>query len=153
VPSSYRFSGPFLLRLTGAGLVLMGVVVLVLVALVAVLSLPGQVLGAVVVLAAAGIVACAVLWLRRPVVVRLDAEGYVVRWLRGAGVRRSSWRAVEDVVAETVAGARCVVLRLRDGRTTTVPVAVLECRPEDFVADLRRRLNQGHGYRPLTARR
>ena len=57
--------------------------------------------------------------------------------------------AVEDVVTATVHGHDCVVLRLRDGRTTTVPVAVLDAPRQVFVQDLRTHLDAGHGYRRI----
>jgi hypothetical protein len=152
VSSSYRLSGAFAARLAGLGLVAVGVLVLLLAGLVAVLSLPSTVLTVGMVLAALAVVLLAVVAVRRAVVVRFDDSGYTVRLVRGAGVRQAEWRQVEDVVAATVAGQRCVVLRLRDGRTTTVPVAVLAGGSEDFVADLRGRLNRGHGYRPLPRR-
>ena len=81
--------------------------------------------------------------------VRLDEAGYRVRLLRGTGVRAARWRDVEDVVTATVHGHHCIVLRLRDGRTTTVPVAVLDAAREDFVQDLRQHLDAGHGYRRI----
>src|SRR3954452_18140515 len=92
---------------------------------------------------------CALLAVRRVVVVRLDDRGYQVRLVRGAGVHRAVWKEVEAVAATTVAGARCVVLRLRDGRTTTIPVDVLGGSSDDFVRDLQQHLNRVHGYRPL----
>ena len=150
--SDYRLSGPFAARLAGLGLVAVGALVLVLSALVAVLSLPREVLTVAMVLAAVAVVLLALVAVRRAVVVRFDDTGYTVRLVRGAGVRAAEWRQVEDVVATTVAGQRCVVLRLRDGRTTTVPVAVLAVGSEEFVADLRGRLNRGHGYRSLPRR-
>jgi hypothetical protein len=148
VSSCYRFSGPFVVRLMGVGLVAVGLLVLVVAGLVAVFSLPGVVLlvgavGAVLALLLLGVAA------RRRVVVRFDDTGYRVRSVRGAGVRQNGWTQVEDVAATTVAGERCVVIRLRDGRTTTVPVGVLAGRPDAFVDDLRGHLNRGHGYRPV----
>ena len=53
------------------------------------------------------------------------------------------------MTAPTVEGTRCVVLRLRDGRTTTIPVDVLVGSADAFVRDLQEHLNRGHGYRPL----
>jgi hypothetical protein len=47
---------------------------------------------------------------------------------------------VEDVATSFVAGEKCVLLRLRDGRTTTVPVGVLAGRPDAFVDDVRAHL-------------
>ena len=63
--------------------------------------------------------------LRRREVVRFDDVGYRVRHIRGAGVREARWKDVEDATAPTVLNDRCVLLRLRDGRTTTIPVDVL----------------------------
>jgi hypothetical protein len=42
-----------------------------------------------------------------------------------------------------------VVLHLRDGRTTTIPVEALAADREEFVRDLQEHLQRGHGLRPL----
>ncbi len=42
-----------------------------------------------------------------------------------------------------------MVLRLRDGRTTTIPVDVLSGSADGFVRDLQDHLDRGHGYRPV----
>jgi len=149
VSSSYRFSGPFVVRLLGTGLVAVGLVVVVLVALVAALHLPEVALAVVLVAAAVVVVGLGVTAVRHAAVVRFDEAGYRIRFIRGAGVRQARWTQVEDVVASTVAGTRCVVLQLRDGRTSTVPVSALATSSEAFVDDLREHLNRGHGYRPL----
>ncbi len=151
VSSSYRFAGPFIVRLMGLGLAAIGVLVLLFAGLAVVLSLPGAVLGAgllVALLAWVGVLVGLAL-LRRREVVRLDEVGYRVRFVRGAGVRQAAWKDVEDATAPTVEGDRCVVLRLRDGRTTTIPVDVLVGSADGFVRDLQEHLNRGHGYRPL----
>ena len=150
--SRYRFAAPFLVRLTGVGLVGVGVLVLLLLAVVLVLSLPSAVLTVGLLVAVVGSLGLlAGLWLlRRRDVVLLDETGYRVRWVRGAGVRAARWKDVEDVTTATVTGQRCVVLRLRDGRTTTVPVDLVSGSVDAFVQDLRAHLNRGHGYRPLT---
>ena len=152
VSSSYRFSGPFVVRLMGTGLVAVGALVLVLVALVVLLGLPVAVLSVGVVLAVLAVLALGLAARRGAAVVHLDETGYRIRYVRGAGVRQAAWKQVEDAAAATIEGQRCVVLRLRDGRTSTVPVGVLAVRPEVFVEDLRRHLNQGHGYRPVSRR-
>jgi hypothetical protein len=151
VSSNYRFAGPFVVRLVGLALAAVGVLVLLLTVL-AVMVVRRDVggTGVLVVLVVALLVGlCALAVVRRTVVVRLDDSGYQVRLVRGAGVQRAGWTEVEDVAATTVAGDRCVVLRLRDGRTTTIPVDVLAGSSEDFVRDLQQHLNRGHGYRPL----
>ncbi len=153
VTSSYRFSGPFVVRLMGVGIVVLGLLVLVLAALVGLLSLPGAVLTMGVVLALVAVVVLGLVARRRAVVVHFDDAGYRIRHVRGVGVRQAHWKQVEDVSAATVAGERCVLMRLKDGRTSTVPVGVLAARSEDFVADLQRHLNRGHGYRPVPGAR
>jgi hypothetical protein len=112
------------------------------------LDLPALVTGVVLVVVLAVVVSGFALTRLTPLV-HLDAAGYRVRLLRGAGVRAARWRDVEDVVTATVHGHDCVVLRLRDGRTTTVPVAVLDAPREVFVQDLRTHLDAGHGYRRI----
>ncbi len=152
--SSYRFAAPFIVRMAGVGLVAVGVLVLVLAALVAALSLPDAVLstGLVVAVVLCLVVLAGLAVLRRRDVVRLDETGYRVRSVRGAGVRQAPWKDVEDVTAPTVEGQRCVLLRLRDGRTTTIPVDVLAGSADAFVHDLQQHLNRGHGYRRLPPR-
>jgi hypothetical protein len=154
VTSSYRFAAPFIVRMTGVGLVAVGVLVLVLAGLVAALSLPEAVLstGLVVAVVLCLVVLARLVVLRRRDVVRLDETGYRVRSVRGAGVRQAPWKDVEDVTAPPVEGKRCVVLRLRDGRTTTMPVDVLAGSADAFVRDLQQHLNRGHGYRRLPPR-
>jgi hypothetical protein len=150
--SSYRFSSPFVVRLIGSALVVLGLLVVLLVLLAVLLSLPGVVPLTILGVAFVGVLALALVAGRRPVVVAFDETGYRIRFVRGAGVRRAEWRQVEDVTTTTAAGERCVVLRLRDGRTSTVPVGVLAGRTEDFVEDLRSHLNRGHGYRTVRGR-
>ena len=71
----------------------------------------------------------------RAYVVRLDDDGYRVRLVRGAGVSAARWTDVEDAGRPpTRAASPCVVLRLRDGRTTTIPVGALAGDREEFVA-------------------
>jgi hypothetical protein len=152
VSSSYRFSTAFVVRLMGLGLVAAGVLALMLAVGAAVFSTSGAPLVWFPVFALVALVLLVVLVVRRAEVVRLDEVGYRIRFLRGAGVRQAAWKHVEDVATATVAGQRCLVLRLRDGRTSTVPVAVLSGRTEDFVEDLRAHLQRGHGYRPVPRR-
>lgn len=148
--SDYRLSPSIVARMMGFLLVGLGLLVFLATAAVGLLSWPVAVLTVTVVVAVVAIFAAGFLLTRRATVVRLDEDGYRVRYVRGAGVTRARWKDVEDVVATTVAGERCVVLRLRDGGTTTLPVRLLGASPESFVQDLRRHLDRGHGYRRLT---
>ena len=148
-PSEYRFAQSLLVRSMGALLAVVGGSVFLVALLVAFAVVPPVVLTVTVVLGLGAVIAVAV-WLSRfGTIVRFDTDGYQVRALRGAGVRSARWVDVEDSVAATRRGQDCVVLRLRDGRSTTVPVGVLATSPQEFVDDLRSRLNQGRGYRKL----
>jgi hypothetical protein len=146
--SDYRLSPSFGARLLGLVLVLLAVLVFLATTLVALLGLPAEV---VLLLAVAGVAAVVVAgWLTtRAYVVRLDQAGYRVRLVRGAGVKQATWREVSEATTTTVDDVRVVVLRLVDGRTTTIPVQVLASDPDAFVRDLRAHLRRGEGLTPL----
>lgn len=147
--SDYRFSSPLIARLLGLFLAGIGLAILVLTAVVAVFDLPLVVLTVAVILAVGAVVVVGLLVIGNPAVVRLDEDGYRIRLIRGAGVKRARWAEVRDVVATTVADERCIVLRLMDGRTTVLPVRALAGSPDGFVRDLQKHLDTGHGYRRI----
>lgn len=126
----------------GAFLVAIGVVLLAMTVVVFAFDLPGDVLSGVVVLIVIGIFVLGFLLGRRWFVVRLDDVGYQVRFVRGAGTTSARWSDVEDLATAYVVEEECVVFRLRDGRTTTIPVNLIEGDREEFVDELKRRLNQ-----------
>ena len=136
-------------RLLGASLAVIGLAVGVAAVVVALTGLPGAVLNGLVVLAVIGIVVLGLLLGGRPYVVRLDDLGYRVRFVRGVGRTGARWTDVLDLSTAVVSGTECVVLRLRDGGSSTVPVNVIEGDREEFVDELQRRLDAGHGYRRL----
>ncbi|MCR6032525.1 hypothetical protein GGQ22_13915 [Nocardioides sp. zg-579] len=147
-PTEYRLAPTVAVRFVGAALVLLAVLVLVATALVAT-GLPGDV---VVVLAALGVLGVLALgwWLRSGLaVVRFDDAGYRVRLVRGAGVKQAAWSEVQEAQTASPRGIRCIVLRLVDGRTTTIPVDVLAGDPDEVVRELQVRLRRGEGLRPL----
>lgn len=130
-------------------LAVLGVFVVLLTLLVGVLDLPPAVMLGGIVVGVLAFLVGGLFLTRRATVVRLDDAGYRVRLVRGAGVKQARWTDVEDVVATTVGGERCVVLRLRNGGTTTIPVRLLAASPDAFVKDLQGHLNRGHGYRRI----
>ena len=150
VRTHYRFAPGLLVRSLGLALVGLGLLVAVASVLVVVLDLPSGVLTGVVVATVVAVVALGLALTRLSRLVQFDEDGYRVRMLRGAGVKQGRWREVEDAVTATVAGQDCVVLRRRDGRTTTIPVGVLDVDREAFMRDLTGRLDAGHGYRRLS---
>lgn len=133
----------------GSFLGVIGLVLLVMTVVVAVAGLHPDLLTGLVVLSVLGVIGLSFLLGRRRYVVRLDATGYRVRFVRGVGVEQARWTDVEDLTTAVVSGTECVVLRLRDGRTSTVPVNLIEGDREEFVDELQRFLDAGHGYRRL----
>lgn len=147
--SDYRLAPALGARFAGALVVVLGLVLVVLTLLVVLLDLPVVVLVIAAVLGLAG-VATAYAVLRRVSVVHLGETGYRVRLLRGAGVDQARWTDVAEAVTATPAGTPVLVLKLRDGTTTTIAVQVLDADREEFVRDLQRHLQHGHGLRPLS---
>lgn len=76
--------------------------------------------------------------------VRLSDQGYAVRLLRGVGATEASWSEVDEVVAASPAGQPCLVLHLRDGRATRLPMAALAGDREALAHDVRRRVRDAH---------
>ena len=145
-PSSWALAPALRARLLGTGLLAAGLIVGAG-ALMALLGVPEWVLSGLVVLALVLVVAVAALLGVRRWVVRFDDHGYRVRVLRVGGARAARWTDVLDLQTATSGGSRSVVLRLRDGRTTTIPVDAVEGDPAALVEALRARLDRGHGYR------
>jgi hypothetical protein len=147
-PTTYGLAPSVMARFVGLGLVVVALLMFVGTALVAGLDLPPDLL---VGLLLVGLVGIGVLawWLRnRAWVLNATREGYAVRLVRGAGVRQARWTDVEDAVTTTRHDVPCVVLRLRDGRTTTIPVGVLAVDKEQFVRELQDRLQVARGLKP-----
>jgi len=142
VTSDYRLSPLLAARLLGASLVVFGLLVFLATAVVVLFSAPVLILTVTVVACVVGVFATGWFLTRKSYVVHLDAEGYHVRYVRGAGVNRARWADVEDAVTTTVAGSPCVVLRLRDGRSTTIPVDVLAGDRDEFVQQVRAYLDR-----------
>ena len=152
-PTVYRLAPAVSARFVGLYLVLLAVLAFVGTAVVA---LSGWSMDIVIVLVVIGLVGLGFLgwWLRsRAYVVKAGADGYRVRLVRGVGVAAARWTQVEDAVAVTNRGIPCVVLRLKDGGTTTIPVTLLAIDREDFVRELQRHLQAGQRLRPLDEQR
>lgn len=146
-PRDYGLAPQLRARLMGIALVGIALTLFLGMLLVAVLNLHPDVMTALVVLVVVGVFALGFLLVRRWYVVRLDDEGYQVRFVRGAGTKAARWREVEDLVTTQVAGSDVVVLRLKDGRTTTIPVAAVEGDQEEFVDALLDHLDPSGGRR------
>ncbi len=143
--SDYRLAPALGARLLGSALVGLAVLVFVVTLVVALLDLSAVFVAVVAALGLAAVLVAGHLLTRHAYVVRLGEDGYQVRMVRGAGVRAARWAEVEDAVTASPRGVDCVVLRLRDGRTTTIPVQVLAADREEFARDVRAHLERGSG--------
>ncbi len=143
----YRLAPAVAARLLGLVLVAIAALILVGTLAIAVIDLHTAFLLVPVVLTVVVLVATWWLWREKGWLVRLTAEGYRVQWVRGVGAASARWKDVEDAVTTAVAESPVVVLRLRDGRTTTIPVEMLAVDREAFVRDVQAHLQQGHGLR------
>jgi hypothetical protein len=143
-PAVYRLARAIVVRAAGAALVVLAVAVIVVSVVAALVGWGFWVVAAVALLGLVLVAAGAWWATRRAYVVRLDRLGYEVRLVRGAGVRRARWVDVAGASTADARGVPCVVLALRDGRTTTVPVSVLAGDRDEFVTRLRALLRRAH---------
>ena len=142
--SGYRLAPHMAARLVGLLLVAVAGLVVLLTVLSAVFRWSPLVIVGCGVVAVGSAVAVAAILLRVDVV-RLDEDGYRVRLVRGAGVSAARWADVTEAVAASPRGIDCVVIRLRDGGTTTIPVDALAADRTEFATDVRAHLRRGEG--------
>lgn len=147
--TTYALAPQLRARIMGLALGAIGLLLAVGALLVVLLELNLDIIVVMVAVVLVAIFGLGHLLVRRWYVVRLDGLGYRVRFVRGVGVAQARWTDVADVKAANVAGSRCIILNLRDGRTTTIPVDAIEGGSAWIGEELRRRLNKGHGIRPL----
>ena len=133
----------------GVLLIAISVLVFITTGLIAFLDLHTALLLIPAVIGLVALIAAAVVLGRRGWVVRFTDDGYRVQWVRGVGVATARWKDVEDAVTTTLADSPVVVLRLRSGATTTIPVDMLTGDRDEFVRDLQGHLQRGEGLRPL----
>lgn len=145
----YRLAPAVVARILGLALVLLALLAFVATIIVA---LAGGSIDVAIGLVVAGVLALVVTtwWLRtRAWVVRCSPEGYAVRLVRGAGVRQAAWTEVRDAVTTATRGIACLVIRLGDGTSTSIPVGLLAVDREQFVREMQRHLGEGQQITPL----
>lgn len=140
--TDYRLAPAVTARFVGAYLVLLALVLLATTAAAVAFELSADWLVLVLGVGVLGLIGLA-WWLRtRLAVVRLTDAGYQVRMVRAAGVTEARWSEVEDAVAAAPRGIECLVLRLRDGRSTTIPVELVAGDKDEFARDVRAHLKR-----------
>jgi hypothetical protein len=141
----YRLAPAVAARLLGVVLCAVAVLILLSTLAIAVIDLHTALLLVPVAITIALLVGTWWTWRQKGWIARLTDEGYRIQWVRGVGAATGRWKDVEDAVTTTVADAPVLVLRLRDGRTTTIPVEMLAVDREAFVRDVQGHLQRGHG--------
>lgn len=141
-PRVYRMAPPLVARLVGSSFVGVALLLFVTTAVVYAAGLSGDLLVIPLLLGVAGSFTLG-WWLRsRAWVLRLDADGYAVRLVRGARVTDAAWSEVREVLTTTTNGHPYLVLRLGDGRETVIPVEAVAGDREQLVRDVRARLQR-----------
>lgn len=146
-PTYYRLAPLVAARVLGVALVALAAVIVVVTVVV---FATGTGYGWILLPLVVGVVAVLGLgwWLRRGAyVVRCTGQGYSVRLVRGAGVREARWADVQEAVTASPHGTPLLVLRLKSGGATQIPVAILAVDREQFVREMQRHLSSG--IRPL----
>ena len=143
----YRLAPALAARVVGVLLCVVAAIILLSTVALAVLDLHTAFLLVPVALTVVALAAAWWAWRTRGWLARLTPEGYRIQWVRGVGAASARWKDVEDAVTTTLAGAPVLVLRLRDGRTSTIPVEMLATDREAFVRDVQDHLQRGHGLR------
>ena len=143
--TSYRLAPALGARLVGRSLVTLGVLVVVA-TVVGLLTGAGWVPAGVVTVVGLLVVA------RLGLVAAAPGRGAPPRPTRGTpyaccrawASRPRRGRVVDEAVAASPGGERCLVLRLTDGRLTRLPMAALAADPDAVALDVRRRLRDAH---------
>jgi len=148
-PTDFALAPTLRARLLGSGLAVVGVVVAFGMLLAWLAGPPAWLVSGLVVLGAVAVLGLGLVLGVRRWVVRLDEHGYRVRLIRSTQATTGRWTDVLDLQTTSRGGHRCVVLRLRDGRTTTIPVDLIEGDATAFTEALAAHLDRGHGYRRL----
>lgn len=140
--TEYRLAPPVMARFVGAYLILTAVVLLGGTVLVAALGGSPDIIVALLVVALLGLIAMS-WWLRsKLVVLRLTDGGYRVRAVRAAGVTEARWSEVEDLIASSPQGVECLVIRLKQGGSTTIPMQLVAADKDDVARAVRDRLRR-----------
>jgi hypothetical protein len=144
ISSTYRLAPALGARLVGRSLVTLAVLVVVATVVGTLAGLGWAPAGVVCVVGLVLVAGWGWYLTRRAWAVRLTGEGYAVRLLGGIGAAEAPWSQVAEVLAASPGGQPCLVLRLRDGRATRLPMAAIAADPDQVARDVRSRVRDAH---------
>ena len=144
-PTFYRLAPIIAARLVGLGFLVFIAATVALTVVVARTSLSPDLIVVFLVVGLLAVIGVGS-WLRTSAyVVRLDEAGYSVRLVRGAGVKDGTWAAVTEAVAARPRDVECLVLKLKDGTTTRIPVGLLAVDKDRFALEVGGYLHRSRG--------
>jgi hypothetical protein len=85
-----------------------------------------------------------------PTLLQLDGDGFRAARRYSSGPRHASWGDVRGAASQQGPDGWVLVIQHEDGGHTAVPLSVADADPVRVEQDVRDRLNEAHGYRPLT---
>jgi hypothetical protein len=150
--SVYRVRRAYYVRALGRAS-LVAAAVLLLTTLCLSLPAPGLLTSALVLLTAVALVVVAIVTvsvLLPPTLLQLDPHGFRASRRYSSGRRQAPWADVASAASQEGPQGWVLVIQHRDGEHTAVPLSVLDASADAVERDVRSRLNESHGYRPLT---
>lgn len=150
--SVYRVRRAYFARALGRASVAAALGLLVSTASLA-LSAPGWVTSVLVVATTVALLVtalAAVSTMLPPALLQLDGHGFRAARRYSSGPRQAAWDDVQGAASQQGPDGWVLVIRHGDGAHTAVPLSVVDADPVHVEQDVRDRLNEAHGYRPLT---
>ena len=144
-PKTYALTPALRARLMAVALVAIALFLLAATVVIGALHINTAVMLVLVLLVPVVITVLATLLSKRFYVLRVDEIGYQTRFVGGVGAKQARWVDVLDLGVVTIEGARCTQFRLRDGRTTTIAVDLLQTDADELVREFQRRLTVATG--------
>lgn len=150
--SIYRVRRGYFVRALGRAALVAAVLVLLTTVSLA-LSFPGAVTALLVVLTTVALVAVTVIVvsvLLPPTLLQLDQIGFRASKRYSAGRRQGPWAEVQAAASQEGPDGWVLMIQHHDGEHTAVPLSIVDGTAVEIERDVRNRLNDAHGYRPLT---
>lgn len=151
VRSLYRVRRAYFVRAFGRIAIAAAVLLIVSVLSIS-LSLPGVITSLLVVATTIALVGAAVMsvsLMMPPTLLQLDREGFRASKRYSSGPRQGSWVDVRGVASQEGPDGWVLLIQHGDGQHTAVPLGVADASAVTVEQDVRDRLNDAHGYRPL----
>lgn len=132
---------------------ILAAVLMVLATVCLAVSAPGVVTSTLVVLTTVALIITAVVTVSvmlPPTLIQLDRQGFRASKRYTSGRRNADWYDVQGAASHEGPNGWVLMLQLNDGGHTAVPLSLADANPVTVEQDVRARLDEGHGYRPLS---